>query len=576
MKKVITILLMLVSIAFSKNWYIDNESKGTNNGDSWQNAWKSFSNINWANISPGDVIFISGGSNSKTYYESLIFNKNGNFGNPITIKVGQEANHNGIVIIDCKGSISNCVVQNSYTILDGEFNKSIHLICQNSAATGITSIRNVRNCTTRYVEVSHCGRDLRMNGIEYLGSQGGVIEYCYVHNSYQDGVKWTSASGQWGSNVLRFSRIHDNYDDGVSGEDGIDIHDCIIHFQGMTAATGHPDGIQTMGNYIRIWNNLIYDNSTQGVILSFNRTKSGHVRIYNNIFYQTSASLSARYSRGINVRSTAVATIIEDVLIANNIFVDHNFSGVEVSPNPATNISVSDPIRIYNNIFYNLYLIGGNLKYAIVCEGGAPYNPDNLLIDYNLLKDGPSGGSMIMYKGKAYTNAQFYQAGLGQSHGQINGEPEFVRYSEFGNNDYHLKENSAAIDVGIDLSNYFKEDREGNQRTGIWDLGCYNFSGQVNLIPDISYEVKDFELKQNYPNPFNPITSINWILPVATDVELSIYNLLGQKIITLVSENQSAGEHAVKWDASGLPSGIYYYMIKAGSFESVKRMFFLK
>jgi hypothetical protein len=74
----------------------------------------------------------------------------------------------------------------------------------------------------------------------------------------------------------------------------------------------------------------------------------------------------------------------------------------------------------------------------------------------------------------------------------------------------------------------------------------------------------DFMLKQNYPNPFNPSTVISYQLPVNSQVELSIYNLLGQKISTLVSEKQSAGIHKINWDASGLVSGVYLYRLEAG------------
>jgi predicted GH43/DUF377 family glycosyl hydrolase len=86
----------------------------------------------------------------------------------------------------------------------------------------------------------------------------------------------------------------------------------------------------------------------------------------------------------------------------------------------------------------------------------------------------------------------------------------------------------------------------------------------------------EYILDQNYPNPFNPITMINYKLPMTSEVELCIYNLLGQKVASLVSEKQQAGHHQVKWDATGFPSGIYYYMIKAGEFREVKKMIFIK
>jgi len=94
-------------------------------------------------------------------------------------------------------------------------------------------------------------------------------------------------------------------------------------------------------------------------------------------------------------------------------------------------------------------------------------------------------------------------------------------------------------------------------------------SGFVH-IPD------KYILRQNYPNPFNPRTIINYELPMMNDVEINIYNLLGQKVATLVSEQQRAGNHQVEWDASHFSSGIYYYRIEAGEFQDVKKMILLR
>jgi hypothetical protein len=87
---------------------------------------------------------------------------------------------------------------------------------------------------------------------------------------------------------------------------------------------------------------------------------------------------------------------------------------------------------------------------------------------------------------------------------------------------------------------------------------------------------KTFSLDQNFPNPFNPSTIINYELPVRNDVELTIYNLIGEKVTTLVSKNQSAGKYSVEWDASGVASGVYYYKISAGEFQAVRKMVLLR
>ena len=85
-----------------------------------------------------------------------------------------------------------------------------------------------------------------------------------------------------------------------------------------------------------------------------------------------------------------------------------------------------------------------------------------------------------------------------------------------------------------------------------------------------------FSLSQNYPNPFNPKTMINYQLPVTSDVELNIYNILGQKVATLVSEKQPAGTYTVEWDAKRFASGIYLYRIDTGRFVKTKKLVLVK
>lgn len=102
----------------------------------------------------------------------------------------------------------------------------------------------------------------------------------------------------------------------------------------------------------------------------------------------------------------------------------------------------------------------------------------------------------------------------------------------------------------------------------------------TNIKNDIF--LTDFILEQNYPNPFNPLTKINYTIPEASKVQLKIYNVDGQEIITLVDEFQSAGKKSVIWkgtDSRGkkAASGIYFYRLKAGDkFEDTKKLILIK
>jgi len=88
--------------------------------------------------------------------------------------------------------------------------------------------------------------------------------------------------------------------------------------------------------------------------------------------------------------------------------------------------------------------------------------------------------------------------------------------------------------------------------------------------------INHLSLKQNYPNPFNPVTTILYSIPKASNIELSIYNVAGQKIETLVNEFKTVGEHKVYWNASGYASGLYLYQIKTDEYVKVRKMLFLK
>jgi hypothetical protein len=86
----------------------------------------------------------------------------------------------------------------------------------------------------------------------------------------------------------------------------------------------------------------------------------------------------------------------------------------------------------------------------------------------------------------------------------------------------------------------------------------------------------DFEVFQNYPNPFNPSTAIEFDLPRTSEVTLKIFNILGEIVTTLVSDQLNAGSYTYQWDASNMPSGVYLYGLEAEGFVETKKMILMR
>ncbi|HLB00679.1 MAG TPA: T9SS type A sorting domain-containing protein, partial [Bacteroidota bacterium] len=87
---------------------------------------------------------------------------------------------------------------------------------------------------------------------------------------------------------------------------------------------------------------------------------------------------------------------------------------------------------------------------------------------------------------------------------------------------------------------------------------------------------REYRLNQNSPNPFNPTTTLSYTLPSKVHVTLRVYDLLGRVMTTLVDKVEEGGEHRVRWDADGIPSGIYFYRLVAGDYTRTLKMVVMK
>ncbi len=103
-----------------------------------------------------------------------------------------------------------------------------------------------------------------------------------------------------------------------------------------------------------------------------------------------------------------------------------------------------------------------------------------------------------------------------------------------------------------------------------------SFSGVTGVAQEVATTPQSYALGQNFPNPFNPTTVINYSIPGSGQTTLTVYDLLGREVQTLVNEYQNAGTYSFSFDASKLTSGVYYYRLQSGSFTQTKKLMLVK
>ena len=226
-------------------------------------------------------------------------------------------------------------------------------------------------------------------------------------------------------------------------------------------------------------------------------------------------------------------------------------------------IFVNDSIRpsLINNIIY------GNQPSQVYL-----LSPSSLGFYNCLIEGGQEGFTGATFTG-AYENC-------------IDADPQFV-----GINDYHLQNISPCIGAGIDSILvdqvwfycppfcYYGNIRPNPAGT-MPDIGACESPlanpDPVGVEENLNGHPTEYALSQNYPNPFNPTTTIKYSIPKLSFVTIKIYDVLGSEVATLVNEEKPAGTYELTWNAANLPSGVYFYQLKAGSFVETKKMILMK
>ncbi|TKJ41626.1 hypothetical protein CEE37_03405 [candidate division LCP-89 bacterium B3_LCP] len=182
-------------------------------------------------------------------------------------------------------------------------------------------------------------------------------------------------------------------------------------------------------------------------------------------------------------------------------------------------------------------------------------------------------------------NTDFFANGGELSYSRVPFGPSSVQVNFDVTVDYELKlacmkGSLGVLTIQIWQNNILLEEYV-NDLSGDWCFSNWNFfpaSGLESLVDPVP---NDNSLQQNYPNPFNPATSIAYSVQQAGNVKINIYNSLGQRIATLVNQQQNPGEYSIEWDGktysgSDAAAGVYYYELVVDDYRSARQMIMLK
>jgi hypothetical protein len=435
----------------------------------------------------------------------------------------------------------------------------------------------------------------RHSFINAIGTQEEPIVFTSVIEGPVAGY-WNGFSNILGSNVQLKHCILENATIGISGTDGIvyEIDNCIIRNCSIAGiSTNHlyatPSSISV---YI---SKTIFEDNDVGVALMATDPYSDETTHMDNV--------SIRNNRiGVFLNAVGVVNVYQTSII-NNQEIGIDFDN-EITTSNETKIKFNN-CYIANNGQYdvrNLHNISQNFRFnfwgdSTTNEINLGGNPKNLTRIYDYYEDPTKG--LVNYSSWRNSFSEIYPIPflISPEINQITNSDtvnlgwDHIEYPQF----YRLEFSTDSLFQSIVYSDSLIEDSTvfisnlTPQTDYYWRVKSKNLFGEGNwsevrkfnsgIVSEVTNELSSpitFRLNQNFPNPFNPSTKINYSIPERSNVSLKVFDLLGSEIVELVEGEIEAGIYEITFNASILPSGIYFYKLQAGSFVETKKMILLK
>ena len=438
--------------AYASNHYVDKNANGSNNGTSWNDAWESFSAINWSSVNPGDIIYISGGTDSTVYNEQLTISTDG-----VTISRSTEESHNGTVILDGNnGSVSVGILSNANNVVVDGIDRTkfkIRGYANRDIQARYQDNQTFKNLTC-YIDLEDMASAIYFYGQEWstppVFSNNYTVENVTIHQGPG------SYSGQGNSDGMQ-----------IIGIDNVAIKHCNITLQNSNN-TPHSDCIQIYRcKNVTIENNEFRQLETtatsnkQGVYIT---ETGGVIKIRNNYFLHKQNA----YGSVLGIEFYDIDNFLSDydpldsAIVTNNTIV-------------TSSVSKPWPVRFHNATGHNYHgrgIFRNNIIYYSDIAGSQGPGLDTSVVAPNTVSNniywrGPGMEIYITYN-RASSKALSDWQSWGYDVNSYKNDPLLTGYVP--------SDQSNAKDNGLNLSGLgYSDDIEGTSRPqwNGWDIGAY-------------------------------------------------------------------------------------------------------
>jgi|WetSurMetagenome_2_1015567.scaffolds.fasta_scaffold28100_2 trimeric autotransporter adhesin len=399
--------------------------------------------------------------------------------------------------------------------------------------------------------------------------QGGIGPYISSNGALSTGI----------DNIVRGNQIGSETDSLIAR--GIQIENCqntlvennvvqnlkVIHTSGEILNQG-INSYSGNGDVIR--NNVVHNIKSStgytsvGILLSGGSGSNNQV--YNNMVYNISSTSPQSNSRvaGIEIWLQTNTKIYYNTVYLSGNGTNHQGSAAFYIYGGWGN---STNVDLRNNILVNTRDESPYCASAIY-----DYNTTNLTSDYNDLyfDDTNQNNCLVRISSTDYFTLADWQATL-------NDLNSITEMAHFVSPDLHVDNTVSTLLDGhaIPIAGITTDIDNDSRNLVTPDIGADEFIGPDDVENKSIFPTR-YVLEQNYPNPFNPSTNLRYSIPQTSKVVIKVFDVLGNEIATLMDEEKSVGTYEVIWHAANLPSGVYFYQMKAGSFVETKKMLLLK